>query len=166
MVVLETERLRLRPFARDDVDALHVQWTEPAVLRYLWDGRVMERDDVAAIVEESIASFAARKIGFWTIEERAAASLVGFAGLRAMAGTTDVELYYGLASTWWHRGLATEASHAVLRYGFSTGFERIYIRTDGPNSRSVEVMKRLGAEYVRTDATGEFGSTIVYVVRS
>ena len=58
-----------------------------------------------------------------------------------------------------------EASRAVLRYGFDVlALQRIYIRTDGPNAASVAVMQRLGARYVRTDPTGAFGSTIVYVM--
>ncbi|HZP42726.1 MAG TPA: GNAT family N-acetyltransferase [Candidatus Binatia bacterium] len=165
-VVLTTERLRLRPFARDDVDALQAQWTQLDVRRYLWDGRVIARPEVVAVVEESIASFATRGIGFWVIEARGAAIPVGFVGLRAIPGTADIELYYGLEPAHWGCGFATEASRAVLRYALeAVGVEHVYVRMDGPNLRSVEVTKRLGADWVRTEATGAFGSTLVYVVR-
>jgi len=36
--VLETARLRLRPFERADVGVLHAHWTGAEVRRYLWDG--------------------------------------------------------------------------------------------------------------------------------
>jgi ribosomal-protein-alanine N-acetyltransferase len=163
--VLSTERLRLRPFAREDVDALHAHWTHPDVRRYLWDGRVISRDEAADVVEESIAGFAARRYGFWVIERAGVASLVGFAGLRPLPDSDELELYYGVERAHWGRGFATEASRAVLRYGFDVlALQRIYIRTDGPNAASVAVMQRLGARYVRTDPTGVFGSTIVYVM--
>jgi RimJ/RimL family protein N-acetyltransferase len=162
--LLETERLRLRPFARHDVDALHAQWTVPDVRRYLWDGRVIERDEVVAVVEESLASFDARRFGFWAIQE--AGRVIGFTGFRTIPDSTDVELYYGLARSHWGRGFATEAARATLRYGFDVvGLDPIWLRTDGPNAASVAVMKRLGATYVRTDPIGAFGSTIVYVLR-
>ena len=165
--LLETSRLRLRPFARDDVDALHAQWTEPDVLRYLWDGVVIAREQAAAIVEESIASFAARRFGMWVLVTKEDERLVGFSGLRPIPERTEVELYYGLSRAYWRRGFATEAARAVLRYGFQVvGLDPIYVRTDGPNVESVAVMKRLGARYLRTDATGSFGTTLVHVVRS
>lgn len=163
--VLDTPRLRLRPFAPGDVDALHAHWTDPDVRRYLWDGRVIERDVVVAVVEESEASFATRRFGFWVLEAPGVPDLVGFAGLRPIPDERDIELYYGLARPHWGKGFATEASHAVLRYGFDVaGLDPIWIRTDGPNEPSIAVMRRLGATYVRTDPTGAFGATVVYVV--
>ena len=61
--ILETGRLRLRPFARDDVDTLFTHWRNDDVLRWLWDGRKVERDEVVDIVEESIAAFANGRAG-------------------------------------------------------------------------------------------------------
>jgi len=163
--VLSTERLRLRPFTREDVDALHAHWTHPDVRRYLWDGRVISREEAADVVEESIAGFAERRYGFWVIERAGAPSLIGFAGFRALPDSDELELYYGLERAHWGSGFATEASRSVLRYGFDVlALDWIYIRTDGPNDASVRVMQRLGARYVRTDPTGAFGSTIVYVM--
>ncbi len=159
---LETPRLRLRPFAPRDVDTLHAQWLDPDVRRYLWDGRTIARDEVVGVVEESIASFAARRFGLWTIE--AGSTPIGFAGLRRIPDSDDVELYYGLAPSSWRSGFATEAARAVLRYAFDVvGLARVWLRTDGPNVASVAVMERLGARYVRTERTGAFGETIVYV---
>jgi len=163
--ILETARLRLRPFARDDVDTLVVHWRNEDVRRWLWDGREVERDEVVDVVEESIASFAAGRAGFWAIE-RTGRGFAGFTGFRAMPDSTDLELYYGLDRAHWGAGLATEAARAAARWGFDTlGLQTIPIRTDGPNEASVAVMKRLGATYVRTDSEGAFGTTIVYVLR-
>jgi RimJ/RimL family protein N-acetyltransferase len=165
--ILETPRLRLRPFAHDDVDVLYAQWTDPDVRRYLWDGRVIARDEVLAVVDESIAAFASRGSGFWVIEIGAPPVVIGFAGLRPLPDATDLELYYGIDPRHWRHGYATEAARAVLRYGFDVlGLDAIPIRTDGPNAASVAVMERLGACYVRTDPTGAFGTTIVYVART
>ena len=86
--------------------------------------------------------------------------------MRALPDGTDLELYYGLDPRHWGRGYATEGARAVLAYGFDVlGLDAIPIRTDGPNAASVAVMERLGARYVRTDETGAFGTTIVYVAR-
>jgi RimJ/RimL family protein N-acetyltransferase len=163
-VVLETARLRLRPFTADDVGRLHRHWIAPDVRRWLWDGREVARDEVVAFVDESRAAFAAGGVGFWVIDRDGA--FVGFVGFRAMPDSDDLELYYGLEPTSWGQGIATEASRAVLRHAFDVlGLDHVWIRTDGPNAASVAVMERLGARYVRTDPTGAFGTTIVYVAR-
>ncbi len=163
--ILETARLRLRPFTRADVDTLLTHWRNDDVRRWLWDGRVVERKEVVDVVEESIASFASGRAGFWVIE-RTECGFAGFTGFRAMPDSTDLELYYGLDPAHWGAGLATEAARAAAQYGFEVlGLDAIPILTDGPNEASVAVMKRLGATYVRTDPVGAFGTTIVYVLR-
>jgi ribosomal-protein-alanine N-acetyltransferase len=142
--ILTTARLRLRPFARDDVDRLIAHWRNDDVRRWLWDGRTVERAEVVDIVEESIAAFASGRAGFWVIE-RTGHGFAGFTGFRAMPGSTDLELYYGLDPAHWGSGVATEAARAAARWGFDAmGLETIPILTDGPNQASVAVMKRLG----------------------
>jgi [ribosomal protein S5]-alanine N-acetyltransferase len=163
--ILETARLRLRPFTREDTETLLAHWRNEDVRRWLWDGREVERDEVIGIVEESIVAFASGRAGFWVIE-RTGHGFAGFTGFRAMPNSTDLELYYGLDPAHWGAGVATEAARAAARWGFDTlGLATIPILTDGPNEASVAVMKRLGATYVRTDPVGAFGTTIVYVLR-
>ena len=163
--ILETARLRLRPFTRDDTETLLAHWRNEDVRRWLWDGREVERDEVVDIVEESIVAFASGSAGFWVIE-RTGHGFAGFTGFRAMPNSTDLELYYGLDPAHWGAGVATEAARAAARWGFDTlGLKTIPILTDGPNEASVAVMKRLGATYVRTDPVGAFGTTIVYLLR-
>ena len=54
---LHTARLRLRPLAPADREALHALWTEPAVRRYPWDDRVIDLATVDGVIERSTASF-------------------------------------------------------------------------------------------------------------
>jgi RimJ/RimL family protein N-acetyltransferase len=164
-IVLRTPRLCLVPFARHRLDVLVAQWTEPDVRRWLWDGTAPSRGQVRDLIDASVASFAARRFGLWTIERSTEPGVVGFAGLRATPDGADVELHYGLGRAWWGRGFATEASLAVLRDAFdAVGLARVLVRMDGPNDASVAVARRLGARWVRTDPTGPLGTTIVHVV--
>jgi len=57
---LATRRLLLEPFRPEHVDFLHDLWTEPDVRRYLWDDRVIARDEVVEIVAASAASARAK----------------------------------------------------------------------------------------------------------
>jgi len=55
---------------------------------------------------------------------------------------------YGLERASWGKGLATEASRAVLAWLWtSTGYPRVFARTDPPNQKSIAVMQRLGMRF-------------------
>jgi len=141
---LSTDRLRLRPCSAADVDALYELWRLPDVRRYLLDDQLVDREWVVAYLADSIAA-SARGFGLWVLELKPGGELSGFVSLREIEKTAEVEIYYGLAPQFWGRGLAQEASQALIRHGFETlGLERIWIRTDTPNTASIRVAQRLG----------------------
>lgn len=158
---LLTPRLALRPCLESDEGALHHLWTTPEVRRYLWDDVLISREQAAEVIAESEQSFAERGFGLWGVTLRGSPTLVGFCGLRAIAGTEKIELLYGLVPEQWGQGLATEAARAVLRYAFEQlGVARVWARTASPNTASVRVMQRLGMQKAR-DPEGGSGPTYV-----
>lgn len=141
--MLHTQRLVLRPWTDADTDAMHELWTDPFVRHYLWDDIVIPRSRAAEVIEFHLKTEAAEGIGCWTVLHDGQCG--GFCGFRFIDGSRDVELLYGLREHLCGRGLATEAARAALRYLWTaTEFDRVYARTDPPNSRSVGVMRRLG----------------------
>ena len=81
--------------------------------------------------------------------------LVGWCGLGPLpTEESEIEIYYGLSSAAWGRGIATEAAAALLGYGFeSAGLERIVaiVRPENPASR--RVLEKIGMVY-RHDLAG------------
>jgi ribosomal-protein-alanine N-acetyltransferase len=148
--ILETERLILRPWSLDDIDALHQIWTDPQVRRYLWDDKVISRQRAASAVETGLAAANRNGVGLLCVLPKPAGALAGFCGFRYIDDTPDIELLYGLLPDYWGQGLATEAAHAALAYGFDAAlFTQVYVRTDVPNRASVRVMERLGMKFER-----------------
>jgi ribosomal-protein-alanine N-acetyltransferase len=167
---LETSRLSLRPFSLVDVDELHRLWSEPAVRRFLWDDKVVPRETVIEIIKSSNESFTRSGLGYWVVCLKETSEAVGFCGLRhfrfeeAAAGADEVEILYGLWPAHWGKGLATDASAAVLRYGFDAlGLTRIYAGADPPNQDSFRVMERLGMKFLRRTTVGEL-EAVYYVI--
>ncbi len=143
-----TERMRLRPCAEGDVDALHALWTDPDVRRWLWDDVVIERATAAERVAASAASFARAGYGLWVAELRGSGTLVGCVGLVEIEPAVGPEILYAFHPRHWGRGLATEAARAVLERGFRAhGLARIPGRTDSPNRGSARVLERLGMRF-------------------
>ncbi len=140
--LIQTERCTLRPWTREDVDARHALWAAPEVRRYLWDDAIISREAVEQIVDSHLVTAERHGIGYWTISLPA---LAGFCGFRFIDDGPDIELMYGLRGEYRGQGFATEACLAAIEYLWrSTGFPRLYARTDPPNERSVRVMHRLG----------------------
>jgi RimJ/RimL family protein N-acetyltransferase len=160
--VIRTERLVLRPWTREDVDALHALWTAPEMRRYLWDDVVITRDIVEQLVDSHQVTVDRYAIGYWALHLPPAGSpIAGFSGFRFIDAGPEIELMYGLEAELWGKGFATESCLAALQYLWrSTDFQRIYARTDPPNESSVRVMQRLGMTHVSTSA-----SMITYVLR-
>ena len=146
MIELATERLLLRPFSLDDVEALHALWADREVRRYLFDGEVPARERVVETVENSVAGFAGSGYGFFSLRGRASPTdIVGFSGFRSFGEAGVVEMLFAVAPAHWGRGYATEAGREVLRFGFEQcGLRRVVATTDTPNQRSVRVLQRLG----------------------
>jgi RimJ/RimL family protein N-acetyltransferase len=145
---LRTSRLWLRPIEPADREPLHALWTEPEVRRFLWDGRIIDLATVDGVIERSAASFARDGFGLFALRPEERGALLGCAGLYRFAPEREPELLYSLALRAWGRGLASEASRAVLDDAFTRlGLARVPARTDTPNRGSVRVMERLGMRF-------------------
>jgi ribosomal-protein-alanine N-acetyltransferase len=143
---IRTERLFLRSFSEQDVDALHRLWTDPGVRRCLWDDIVISREQAAEVVRSAV--LACQEVGYWTLRPAEDGEVIGFCGFRSIENGPDIELMYGLLPQYWGRGLATEASRAALDFLWNnTRHDRGYARTDCANLKSVDVMRRLGMRH-------------------
>jgi len=152
---LHSERLLLRAFRAEDEDILVRLWNQPEVGRYLWDGQPVSLVKVREQIASSMGSFEARGFGHFTVHLGAVPGFVGFAGLRPIGSTPEVELLYAVHPDYWGRGLATEAARAVLRFGFTVGeLAEILAGADPPNAASFRVMQRLGMTFLRNAEIG------------
>jgi RimJ/RimL family protein N-acetyltransferase len=133
-----TERLRMRPFAPDDVEHLVALNADPEVMRYLTGGEALPRD---AIVRDVLPSYIAPRghIGWFSLRPR-------------VPGPADeAELGYRLIRAAWGRGLATEGASALIAKGFGElGLMRIFAETMAVNVASRRVLEKAGLTYVRT----------------
>ena len=150
-LALTTPRLRMAPLLPRDVEAAHALWMHPEVRRYLWDDRVIPRETAAEVTRASAHDFARFRFGLWLLFARdAPGPPAGFCGLRSAAAGSEPELLFGLLPEYWGRGLAQEASRAVLDYAFTTlGLPRVIAATDAPNERSARTLAALGMRFDR-----------------
>ncbi len=152
-IVLQTERLRLRPLYESDADAMERFCTDPEVRRYLFEDRILERDAIVDIISRSENSFVAEGFGYFGLELRedsgqSSSGLIGFCGHRRFEDGEQVELLYGILPEHWGEGLVSEAATEALRDVFDRcQVERVIAATETPNQRSVRVLQRLGMTF-------------------
>jgi len=144
-VLVRTPRLDLRPLAESDLAALHAISTDPVVRRFLWDDRVVTREECAELLAESRRRFEESGVGLFGITLRGSAPLLGYAGLWPMGEPPVLELLYAIHPEHGGRGLATEAARAVMAYGTrKLGLADFHATVDAPNVASVRLLERLG----------------------
>jgi ribosomal-protein-alanine N-acetyltransferase len=84
----------------------------------------------------------------WAVIHKADGKLIGRCGLCFLDKTPEVELGYLLDKSYWRRGLATEGSHASLKYGFEViRLEKIVAIAKPENIASRRVMEKVGMKY-------------------
>jgi ribosomal-protein-alanine N-acetyltransferase len=144
---IETERLRIRPFTLEDVDAYHAAIHSDAdVMRYLPAGRALPRVDTIRILNYFIDHGEQQGYSFEALMDKTTGALIGHVGLHFV--TDSVEVGYALSKAHWGKGYATEAALAIMRYGFVThDFESIIALAFGANSASRRVMERIGMTF-------------------
>jgi RimJ/RimL family protein N-acetyltransferase len=166
-VVLETDRLLLRPW----------RVAEAAVQRELWterDPRVPphRRIDAAgrptlAELEDWIRADQPSSTGLLAIERKATGDVIGYCGLIDGRGPEgEPELAFELLRRAWGQGYATEASVAVLDWAGSSGYERLWATVRDWNTASRRVLAKLGfTETERKEADTVHGTMLFTTLR-
>ena len=142
---LKTERLLLRKFTESDMDALFLILGDAESNRFLPWFPVKNPEETRAFYEKRYAPVYARPQGYaYAICSRENGVPIGYIHV----GTEEShDLGYALRREFWRRGIATEASKAVVAQVKRDGLPYITATHDRNNPRSGAVMKRLGMQY-------------------
>ncbi|SFV30885.1 Protein N-acetyltransferase, RimJ/RimL family [Devosia crocina] len=143
-----TPRLRLRPFTRGDVDAVHEYRCREDVALYLFDPP-LSREECALAIHQRVLQTEFHQEGdkiVLAVEEVERARLVGEMSLVwRSADARQGEIGWIFHPMHQGRGYATEAARALLALGFEgAGLHRIFARCDARNTSSWRLMERLG----------------------
>ncbi|MGB3653693.1 MAG: GNAT family N-acetyltransferase [Rivularia sp. (in: cyanobacteria)] len=89
-----------------------------------------------------------QRYGIWNIVEDETDKIIGYCGLRYLDELNEVELLYGLAKTYWGKGIATKAAKASVSYGFDVAnLDRIIALALPDNEPSKKVIEKAGLQY-------------------
>ena len=163
MKSLETERLALRPFTRDDEEIHRHVFSDAEVCRY-YCGDTRTLEETREWLIHRMWQAKGGDLGFLAVVRKVDQAVIGLVALQAYVGTwivwedepdarfskVEVEYSYALGRSYWGNGYATEAGRALIAYAFKElRLERLVTNIDLDNSRSIGVVKRLGFRITR-----------------
>jgi RimJ/RimL family protein N-acetyltransferase len=143
---LATDRLRLRPFAGEDADALFALQGNARVLRY-WDAPPWTERSRADRFIETCRRMAEECTGVrLAVERRDDQSFIGWCSVtRWNPDFRSAALGYCYTEAAWGHGYATEAARALLTWAFDAlDLNRVQAETDTRNVASARVLEKLG----------------------
>jgi ribosomal-protein-alanine N-acetyltransferase len=147
--VLQIDGFILRPMQVSDLAALATLWADPDVTRFLPSrGVPIPREKVEKAIHAFVAHWQQWGYGTWAIAPTLSSELIGYCGLRYLHELNEVEVLYGLARTYWGRGIATQAAKAAMTYGFNVAnLDRVIALTLPENQASRRVIEKAGLRY-------------------
>jgi ribosomal-protein-alanine N-acetyltransferase len=152
-LVIETPRLRLRPFVETDVPDLFAYARDPELSQFVTWAAHRDEKDTREFVLGRIAAVDSGTDVAWAIEHdghaRGCITLVGIRWMQRATRVDRAELAYWLGKPLWGAGLMTEAAVAVTRWGFDAlGLHKITIGCLEPNIGSRRVIEKVGFRYL------------------
>ena len=147
----ETERLRLRPLAMSDGDALSALQRDGEMMRYF--GGPYQRAQTDTWLEWHVAMWEQEGYSHWAAELKDGCVFVGWIGLTKVWEPEEllpaVEVGWFVDRRYWGMGLATEGGRRSLTFGFEDlGLDRIIARYDPENHASGNVMAKIGMRHL------------------
>jgi RimJ/RimL family protein N-acetyltransferase len=166
MIVLETARLRLEPWAPAHGGMLARLAALPPVMRYVGDGVPWTAAEAEERSTRALVHWRTHGFGWRAAVERSGGRAVGLIALNlAGPGVPELaddehEIGWWIDPAAWGRGYATEGGRAIVEEAFTRlGAPSVVARIQPANVASIRVAAALGLEHER-DTAGRLGEPV------
>lgn len=127
---------------------MFVMDSDPAVHRYLGQRPVTDKSQLVGVIKHIQQQYTTHGTGRMAVIEKNSQLFVGWAGLKYEPQVRDFTYYdlgYRLSKKHWGKGYATEASRAVVQYGFQIlDLPSIHAGVEIGHRASTNVLTKLG----------------------
>ena len=146
---LETERLILRQFKEDDLEDVHLYFSDPIAIKFTVVNSFSRLDTWRDLCVK-IGHWQVKGYGPYAMVEKQSNRVIGISGFWFPYDWPEAEIMWALVRERWGKGFATEASLAVQATArkYMPDLPLIsFIHSD--NQRSINLALRLGATFER-----------------
>lgn len=152
-VKIETERLILREFVMDDMEAAFRNWnSDSKVTKFLCWSTVGDISETEKIMRGRVDRYTDKSFYQWAIVPKDFGEPIGTISVVDVDERTEkVQIGYCIGSKWWGQGYTSEAFSAIIPFFFQeVKAKRIEAQHDPNNPNSGSVMKKCGLQYEGT----------------
>ncbi|MDD6081338.1 MAG: GNAT family protein [Oscillospiraceae bacterium] len=150
---IETERLVLRRFEYSDNEAMLKYWIADEKIQSMYSEPVYTtKEEVKELLDKYIGSYEKEDYYRWAVTEKNSGECIGqIAYFLVDSKNHFAEIEYCIGADFQCRGYATEATKAVIGYGFDRmNLHKVQICTKTINKPSKRVIEKCGFTYEGT----------------
>lgn len=167
MIVHESERIQLKVFTEEDIEAVKIFWGDANVMEHCGGATPSE------ILPKVLISYQRchEKFGLsvYAVVEKQSGQVIGAAGYNVKDSIKNIELIYHFSKASWGKGYATEAAMACIQLAKqNTDVNIIYASADNQNKSSIHILKKIGFDFIEMrwfDDTNQEESYFEYILQ-
>lgn len=145
MIIVETERLRLSTYEREEAEELYAVLGNPDTMQF-WP-RPFTQQQTLEWIDKNQLRYRENGFGRWSVRLKDSGALIGDAGIMISDtdGTPELDLGYIIDARHWRKGFGYEAALACLTYGIEQlKLTRICANMAADHAASRAVAEKLG----------------------
>lgn len=147
--IIETERLRLREYTKDDFSNLYEILSDPETMMHY--PKPYDEKGTHRWIDWSLENYEKHGFGWWAIELSETGEFIGDCGvtMQNIGGQILPEIGYHLNKNFWRCGFAKEAARAVRDWFFeNTDFDAVYSFMSHANVASYSTAASVGMKKI------------------
>lgn len=156
-IVLETPRLILGHFTKEDAPLILELNSDPEIVKYVHERVLTTEEQAKKILTDIILPQYTNNLGRWATYVKSNKEFIGWCGLKYRPELDEIDLGYRLKKTAWGQGYATEAAKHTLNHGLNDlQLNIITGRAHIENIASIKVMEKIGMQFSREEIVDHF----------
>ncbi len=144
--IIESERLRFRPYKKEDAPYLYELKTDERSMQYMDSPKYASIQQAEEVIQQAHLDFEAKKGIKWAIELKATQQFIGDFGIwRVDMKNARGEIGYALLPDYWRKGYMKETHRSLLNFGFQElGLHSYEANVNLNNVASQQLLIQLG----------------------
>jgi [ribosomal protein S5]-alanine N-acetyltransferase len=166
---LETKRLLLMEFVKNDSEELFKMRTDERVLKYLDRDPHKSVTESELMIEGMIKTYNSKEGINWIIRNKETVNVIGYIGYwRMRKEDIRAEIGYAMKPEYWGNGYMQEALNKVIEFGFNEFcLHSIEANVNPDNASSIKLLEKFGFKkeaYFKEDYfyNGKFCDSVIY----
>jgi len=150
-IIIESNQILLRKFVIEDYKSVFEFGSNVEVQKYTGENILKSELDAKNIIKNRFSSdYQNYGYGRFAAIFKPENKIIGFAGLKYLPELEETDIGFRFLPKYWGRGLATEISIEIIKYGFEVlNLKRIIGIADPENIASCKVLEKSGLKFYK-----------------